>query len=301
MLTGTWTPLTHLIPTATPGTMELLSDGSVMITVNTAKDWEKLTPDASGSYVNGTWSSLASMSTLRLYDATNVLQDGRVLVLGGQYTDPPYTQTNTNTGEIYNPLTNRWSNITPFPEPTFGASATTLLSDGRLLAGSPNGPQTYIYDPATDSWSPGPTKLDNDASSGGTWTKLADGSILSYDALGSGPRAQRLDPATNSWIDSGTVPDSLLADPKRNGPAVLLPDGRVFMMFKDGTTALYTPSVTPGGSGTWEAGPVIPGGLGMNLSSAAMMPNGHVLFDAGGSVDGPVHFFEFDPNAPVAT
>ena len=152
MLTGTWTPLVNVIPASNQGGMQLLTDGSVMEVGTGAQAWVKLTPDATGSYVSGTWSTLASMSTLRDFDATRVLQDGRVLVLGGQYTSPPYTNTNTNTGEIYNPLTNQWSNITPFPEPTFGASATTLLSDGRLLAGSPNGPQTYIYDPATDAW-----------------------------------------------------------------------------------------------------------------------------------------------------
>jgi uncharacterized repeat protein (TIGR01451 family) len=72
------------------------------------------------------------------------------------------------------------------------------------------------------------------------------------------------------------------------------------MMFQDGTTALYMPSVTPGGSGTWEAGPVVPGGLGMKEASAAVMTNGHVLFTAGAiGADSPVHFFEFDPTVPI--
>ena len=39
------------------------------------------------------------------------------------------------------------------------------------------------------------------------------------------------------------------------GPAVLLPDGRVFQIGANGNTAFYTPSTTPGGTGTWAAGP----------------------------------------------
>ena len=109
--------------------MELLTDGSVMGTINTGKDWEKLTPDATGSYANGTWSPLASMSTLRLYDR-HQRSSGRPRYGsgGGQYTDPPYTQTFTNTGEIYNPLTNTWTAMANFPEPTFGASANHFIA-----------------------------------------------------------------------------------------------------------------------------------------------------------------------------
>src|SRR5438552_2964412 len=70
--TGTWTPLANLAPTVAgnfgrfTGTPYLLTDGTVMMqggdVVNT---WYKLTPDSGGSYINGTWSQLASMSTQR--------------------------------------------------------------------------------------------------------------------------------------------------------------------------------------------------------------------------------------------
>src|SRR5438067_714934 len=75
LLAGTWTALVHGAP-ASIGTMELLSDGTVMAQGGgVSKNWYKLTPDATGSYVNGTWSNLASMSLQRLYTATNVLKD----------------------------------------------------------------------------------------------------------------------------------------------------------------------------------------------------------------------------------
>ena len=145
--------------------MELLTDGSVMVfTSDSPNNIYKLTPDATGSYAHGTWSQLASMNLARVLDATNVLPDGRVLVLGGKLSGPNLDTTYTNTGEIYNPVTNTWTNIAPFPESMFGDDPTMLLPNGKVLAGSKAGPQTYIYDPATNTWSAGPTKLFNDSS-----------------------------------------------------------------------------------------------------------------------------------------
>ena len=294
---GTWTALAHAAP-AGIGTMELLSDGTMIGTQG--KNWYKLTPDANGSYVNGTWSTMASMSLERLYDATNVLPDGRLLVLGGEYTGPNYTPTSTNTGEIYNPVTNSWSSIPSFPLSSFGDDPSMVLPDGRVLAGYISGPQTYIYDPATNSWSSGPTKLYGDGSDEETWTKLPDGSILSYDIWGNGQHAQRMDPATMTWIDAGSVPVALVSG-SEIGPAVLLPDGRVFQVGATGNTALYTPSSSPGGTGTWATGPVLPSGLTNTDGPGAMMPNGHVIFAAGPAGGAPTHIIEFDPTAPLAS
>ena len=39
----------------------LLTDGTVMFQGNNSATWSKLTPDSSGSYLNGTWSQLASL------------------------------------------------------------------------------------------------------------------------------------------------------------------------------------------------------------------------------------------------
>ena len=154
MLSGTWTALTHTAP-AGIGTMELLTDGTVIGTQG--KNWYKLTPDSSGSYANGTWSTMASMSLERLYDATNVLPDGRVFVVGRRVLGSRVSRpTDTNTGEIYNPVTNTWSSIPNVPATSFGDDPSMLLPDGRVLVGSLNNANTYIYDPATNSWSNGP-------------------------------------------------------------------------------------------------------------------------------------------------
>ena len=86
---ASWSPLTNLPPGGSVINMLLLTDGTVITqSGDDAQHWFKLTPDAHGSYVNGTWTTLAPMSFPRLYFTTDVLQDGRVWLLGGEYTGP---------------------------------------------------------------------------------------------------------------------------------------------------------------------------------------------------------------------
>lgn len=65
----------------------LLTDGTVMMQGNGDSVWYKLTPDNTGSYVNGTWSQLASLPPTYepLYFASAVLADGRLVISGGEY------------------------------------------------------------------------------------------------------------------------------------------------------------------------------------------------------------------------
>ena len=51
-----------------------------MCQANLEQDWWKLTPDINGSYVNGTWSKLASLQAGYVPDAFSsaVLADGRL-------------------------------------------------------------------------------------------------------------------------------------------------------------------------------------------------------------------------------
>jgi len=146
---------------------------------------------------------LAPMSEPRLYFGSNVLRDGRVFLLGGEYSGDFLQQNFTNTGEIYDPVGDRWSPIAVYPEPQFGDDPTILLDRDRILAGSIFTNRTNIYDIAANSWSPGPSKVYNDRSDEEGWVKLADGRVLNYDLFQSiatdGQYAEVYDPKTNSW------------------------------------------------------------------------------------------------------
>ncbi|HMF02982.1 MAG TPA: hypothetical protein VKK06_24045, partial [Terriglobia bacterium] len=124
---ATWNRLTFLSPDSA-GTMILLTDGTVMVQGhNPGNNWMRLTPNSTGSYINGAWSNLASMSIPRLYYGSNMLTSGKVWLLGGEYSGFGLPANFTNTGEMYDPLTDTWSPIASHPEPQFGDDPTMLL------------------------------------------------------------------------------------------------------------------------------------------------------------------------------
>src|SRR5436190_8768576 len=134
--TTPWTRLTALAPDAV-GTMLLLTDGTVMAQgANPGSNWMQLAPDRAGSYIDGTWSHLASMSMPRLYFASHVLPSGNVWVLGGEYSGGGLPANWTNTGETYDPITDTWASIARHPEPRFGDDPSMQVSTGTILAGS---------------------------------------------------------------------------------------------------------------------------------------------------------------------
>src|ERR1700756_5730793 len=91
----------------------LLTDATVMVQEGGCRRWWRLTPDKTGSYVNGTWSQLASLPSnySPLYHASAVLPDGRVIIEGGEYNF--FVPVWTNLGAIYDPLANTWTPVSP--------------------------------------------------------------------------------------------------------------------------------------------------------------------------------------------
>jgi hypothetical protein len=293
---ATWTALAHAAPSSGLGTMMLLSDGSVMAQGGgQTNTWYRLAPDNNGSYLNGTWTQLASMKYTRLYYPSNVLPDGRVFLVGGEYSNAGSL---TNTGEIYDPVSNTWSSIANFPLSQFGDDPSAMLPDGRVLAGYISGPQTYIYNPATNAWSATGTKLHNDRSDEETWFKLPDDSVLSWDIF-SLPHSQRYIPSQNQWVDAGNLPVNLSSSGVgyEAGPGTLLPDGRAFFVGATNQTALYNPATN-----SWAAGPAMPSGIGADDAPGAILPNGHFIFAADHPLfNAPTNLYDFDPVANTLT
>lgn len=276
---GTWVPVATPAPHYNRWVMMLLTDGTVICKTSSGggqgNRWDKLTPDASGSYVNGTWSTIAPMIDDRLYFSSQILRDGRVYVAGGEY------GAGGDNGEVYDPLTNTWtacpSIITGLPG--ISDANSEILPDGKVLQAvvSSGTRLNYIWNPATNTYAATGSCLrtDNEAS----WVKLPDNSIIFVDNYGTS--AERYIPATGTWFDeggAGTVPVSLY-DPfgSEAGGAFLLPNGKVYFLGSRPTSAYYTPSGSPTVRGTWTAGPAVPGGLGAPDAASAMMVNGKIL------------------------
>lgn len=296
---GTWTPLVNMSPDLNAGVMILLSDGSVLAKTSSGPDfygnvWNKLTPDAHGSYINGTWSTIAPMFDTRLYCSSQLLKDGRLYVAGGEY------GSGAAAGEIYSPIADTWAHAGWIGNPvdTFYDANSEILPDGKVLQGVVNmgGYGTEIYDPVTGTYVFGPPSIGSHDES--TWVKLADNSILFVDW---GSRtSERYIPASNSWVADGNVPVDLYDGAIwETGPGLLLPDGRAFFLGASGHSAYYTPTGTVS-PGAWAAGPDIPLQRGAPDGVMSMMVNGKILMvasDTPSATDyfpSPTSFYVFD-------
>lgn len=300
-------------------TMLLLTDGAIMCHEYGTPNWHKLVPDAKGDYVKGVWQTMTPLPAnaplsqggpvdAPLYYASAVLKDGRVFVAGGEYN--VFSQVDLLTAQIYDPVADSWSSVpTPPGWSNIGDAPSCVLPDGRLLLGDINSTRTAIFHPIAKTWSAGGNKHDN--SSEESWTLLPNHRILCAE-VNNHPKAEKYVINTNTWKNAGSVPaasDLVLNIPGVSieiGPAILMPDDRVFCVGASGHTALYHAK-----TGTWSAGPNFPTDVGGNLlrafdAPAALLPNGHVLclvgavVTAGGNAGWaglPISFFEFDGTA----
>ncbi len=292
-----------------PGNPILLTDGTVMLQDDGCQDWWKLTPDAFGSYVNGTWTQLASTPAgySPLYHSSAVLPDGRVIIEGGEYNFLQAVW--TNLGAIYDPLTNIWTMVNPPTGwSTIGDAQSVVLFDGTYMQANCCTNQAALLNLNTMTWTPtGSGKFDVNDEEG--WTLLPNRHVLTVDAYvfsydSKGTNSEIYDAATGSWSSAGSTIvqlwDSATHCGGRNhasfevGPAVLRPDGTVFYTGANrcgaGHTAVYNSN-----TGVWTAGPDFPDSLDIADGPAALEPNGKVLMMASpGIFNTPSTFLEWN-------
>jgi N-acetylneuraminic acid mutarotase len=169
------------------------------------------------------WVIGAPLRHKRSDHAATALQDGRVLVTGGNANTTLLTST-----EIYNPRADRWTEAAPLPRARTQHSAVTLV-DGRVLVsggidadGAPTS-TTFIYDPRTDSWSDGPLMTIKRLQQ--VVVPLPNGDVLV--AGGDGPASGTSEVyrfAEGRFVASGT-----LVTPRLVAQGAALPDGRVVL------------------------------------------------------------------------
>lgn len=308
---GTWVPVSAPCPAYADGVSLLLTDGTVMVKVcnggvDTVENmWAKLTPDAHGSYANGTWTMMNRMNKTRLFCSSQMLKDSRLYIAGGEY------GTGDRNGETYNPLTDTWTMAGPLPSGSALAllqmydGNSVMLPDGQVLQNCvlPTSTDNVIFNPATNSYSVAPSCLGG--ADEAAWLMLPDNSVLFIDIYSQ--QSERYIPALNTWLRDDTLP-VLLYDVfgYELGAGFVLPDGRAFFIGSTPYTAYYTPSGDTS-NGTWAAGPTIPDSLGAVDAAAAMMPNGKILCALSNQAIHdtefltPAWFYEFDYSANTFT
>jgi hypothetical protein len=303
-MAGSWTALANQ-PSFTANHMMLLTDGTVLVQEVATANWYKLAPDQFGSYVNGSWTTLATGPNGPTYFASAVMMDGRVFMAGGE-------DNFGNNGidiadcEIYDPVADSWTTIAGPGWNNIGDAPCCMLPDGRILLGNIFATSTAIYDPVAGTWSNGPNK--HDTSSEETWTLLPDQTVLNAECPNH-PAAEKYVAAANQWNNASSVPSgsdlvqSSIGSSNEIGPAILMTDGRVFAIGASGHTALYTMPNIASQPGSWASGPNFPAdsnGLFRAFDApAVLLPNGRVLCVAGpvqsdGWSGNPCHCYEFD-------
>jgi hypothetical protein len=275
----------------------LMTDGTVMYQGNAQSDWWRLTPDKTGSYVNGTWTQMASLPSgyVPLYFAASVLADGRLIIEGGEYLNGSFSF--TNLGAVYDPAKNTWTNQKPPKGWGFiGDSPSTVLPNGKFLLGSKFDKRIAELDPSTLTWTElsSSGKRDRDAEEG--WTLMPDGSVETFDVT-KAPHSEKYIESEQKWVSTGSTIVDLHSPstfgcipygshgqycyypPGEVGPSMLQPDGTMFATGSAsnggsgvGHTAVYHPTTNK-----WTVGPDFPNGDNAGDSYAVLLPNGQPL------------------------
>ncbi len=225
---------------------------------------------------SGTWTSTGTLNTPRSAHTATLLQNGQVLVTGGENLAHNFL----TSAELYNLATGKWTVTGSTAIARVDHSATLLPNGEVLVAGGYLGlDSSYhaiytataeLYNPSTGQWTPTGSMTTPRASHGATL--LQNGQVLIAGGTNSdgtsGDTAELYDPSKGTWKATGSLhnyhPLAL----------TLLPDGRALKVDASGTTGaageLYDPS-----KGQWT----LTSGTYYSHTgvSTALVPNGDVL------------------------
>src|SRR5690348_221284 len=189
------------------------------------------------------WLPAGDLTAARSRAASVLLQDGRLLITGGNSASGELATT-----ELLDPA----NGFTAGPPMNLARSnhVAVLLQDGRVLvAGGTDASglasqSAELFDPAANSWSAaGPLMVGR---TGATATLLPSGQVLIAGGSANGAAlasVELFDPNSNTF----SLVSGVLSSPRENHAAALLPDGRVLIAGGwDGTTLAPVPPASTG-------------------------------------------------------
>lgn len=194
---------------------------------------------------SGQFRSVGEIGTGRAYFTATLLDDGRVLVVGGFTTGATYL----SSAELFDPATGSFSATGSMAHVRAGHTASRL-PDGRvLIAGGFNRDETVaeseIYDPATGTFSPSRAVMATPRYYHSA-TTLADGRVLIVGGLAAAVQvaaAELYDPAGDRFSPAGALPVGVYfhtATPLQDG-RVLIVGGLDAGFVTQAAATLYTP------------------------------------------------------------
>ena len=311
-----WTPLNNP-PGANVGVMIQLRDGRILVheeQAGNSQNWHILTPDSTGSYINGTWSSGGTLPAgySPWYFSSQVLVGSgkNVLVEGGEYNNGSAAWTTLGALATCTPFgACTWvSNAPPSGWGNIGDAQSVIMTNGKYLQADCcaaltaefKGPNTWVLSTNTTNY--------NDEQG---FTLLPNGKLLMVDAwqnpaCGNSTTATELrskDGSTMGTWSCGPNTTAQLWDGSGHelGPVVLTYDrvNNAIAFGATNNTSIYHVS-----SNSFTVGPTPPGGLTAYDAPASLEPNGNVLAMLGPSGFGAgCQFVEYTPatNTMAAT
>jgi hypothetical protein len=247
----------------------------------------------------GEFVATGSMQARCSWCSATLLEDGRVLVVGG--TAQTFGRSRL-LAELYDPTTGTFT-TTGAPAADYGQGASARLADGRVLLVSSDGSAAQLYDPVTEMFTAVPGTFDpvleaiNGPRAGDRYARpvvLSDGRVLLVGATA----AAMFDPDTGE-----RGPTARMAE-IRNLAATrtLLDDGRVLVA---GGVVAGAPSAEVYDPATRSFGPAGDTVTAMGYATATRLGDGRVLLVGGDLEDAAIIFDpaagSFTPTGSMAT
>jgi len=254
--TGAWTVTGSLNTSRYGAGAALLQNGQVLvaggISYDDFGDGFTLTSAELYNPATGTWTTTGSMNNIHSdgYESMpplTVLANGQVLVVGG-CCNPATGVGNNPIGDLYNPATGTWTNISP-THVARDTRVAALLSTGQVLVAGGSDDLGHpitsaeLYNPSTNTWSfTGSMPVDLNE----TVTVLQSGKVL-VTGVDSSHSAELYDPTTGTWSLTGSL-NTL----RGFAQTVLLPNGEVLIAGGErSSTATASAELYNPATGTW--------------------------------------------------
>jgi hypothetical protein len=247
----------------------------------------------------GEFVATGSMQARCSWCSATLLEDGRVLVVGG--TAQTFGRSRL-LAELYDPTTGTFT-TTGAPAADYGQGASARLADGRVLLVSSDGSAAQLYDPVTEMFTAVPGTFDpvleaiNGPRAGDRYARpvvLSDGRVLLVGATA----AAMFDPDTGE-----RGPTARMAEIRNlAATATLLDDGRVLVA---GGVVAGAPSAEVYDPATRSFGPAGDTVTAMGYATATRLDDGRVLLVGGELAEDAIIFDpatgSFTPTGSMAT
>lgn len=217
--TGEWTATGNMTQPRCLHSATLLPNGNVLVAggvsslydSNTQSDTDTVTTAEIYNPATHTWTATGGLNASRADAATTLLQDGKVITVGGyNKTGQSTSKTYLTSAELYDPTAGQWSLTTSIPVSSFESITPVTLPDGDVLISN----AAQFYNPSTATWT-ATGALPTIAGSPHVAAPLDTGNVLGtdipckptklYPCGATTAHAYLYDSSTNTWSVTGSM------------------------------------------------------------------------------------------------